>query len=97
MTITFSKKGNKHLHADTFGRSKILGKTDLLQLPSIVERSEYVKTAELSKVRKDSIIKFLYFKATLHGKDVFLNVAEERPRSGRQTSYYLYSVTDKIK
>lgn len=96
IAIGFNKNGNKHLFSDAGHRSRTLRKADLLRMPEILERSQYIKSAELSKERKDRISRFHYFKATLHRNIVYLNVAEEE-RDGRLSKFYLYAATDKIK
>lgn len=53
--VGFTTYGNKHLHSDTFGRSKVFQKADLLILPELLRKSEYAKSASLSKARKDRI------------------------------------------
>nr|DAI98682.1 MAG TPA: hypothetical protein [Caudoviricetes sp.] len=99
INVGFTKRGNKHLFSDSMGRSKVLHKSDLLEMPSILNESKHVKSSGLSKVRDDRITKFHYFKARLHGNIVYLNVAEEtRVSKGREQKIrYVYSVTDKIK
>lgn len=96
ISIGFTSYGNKHLFSDTFRRSKTFQRGDLLNLPNLLRTSKYVSSSGLSKERKDKIKKFHYFKAQLHGNQVFLNVAEEsnNRKVGRR---YLYSVTDKMK
>lgn len=100
ITIGFNRYGNRHLYSDTFRRSKTFQKDDLLHLPELLDKSQYVQTSPLSKLRKDKISKFYYFKVRLHGNHVYLNVAEEKysMKSGHiRYRRYLYSVTDKIK
>lgn len=99
IVITFTKEGNRHLYSDTFGRSKILQKSDLLELPNIVRRATCIKSATLSHERDDNIVGFHYFKVSLHGETVYLNVAEES-RGGKVRYHirdFLYSITDKIR
>ena len=98
VTIGFTSYGNKHLFSDATGhRSRTLQRGDLLDLPKLLERSVYVGSAPLSKGRKDNIARFHYFKATLHGNTVYLNVAEDYNNGNKIRRRYLYSVTDKIK
>lgn len=94
--VGFTTYGNKHLHSDTFGRSKVFQKADLLILPELLRKSEYAKSASLSKARKDRISKFHYYKMQIHGSTAFLNVAEEMGRNGATKRSYVYSVTDRI-
>lgn len=98
--IGFTVYGNKHLYSDTFRRSKTFQRSDLLNLPVLLQKSVYVKSASLSKDRpKDRITKFHYFKIGLHGNNVYLIIAEESkiPKGKLQHKRYVYSVTDKIK
>lgn len=98
MKISFTKIGNKHLFSDTFGRAgKQFNKEQLKNLDKILEESEYVKTSNLSKVRKDEITSFHYFKS----KDgYYLNVAETeytRANGVKSVRRFLYAITQKIK
>lgn len=101
MSVGFSKFGNKHLYSDTFHRSQVLGKDDLASLDKLLAAATFVKKAGLSKTRNnDKIKRFYYYKATLHGKTVYLNVAETdvvKKRGKIAHDRFLYSVTDKIK
>lgn len=100
MSVGFSKYGNKHLYSDTFGRSKILQKEDLREINKLLETATFVKKVGLSKTRKDNIKRFYYYKAELHGKIVYMNVAETDDISIHGTinhKRFLYSITDKIK
>ncbi len=99
-SVGFRKDGNKHLYSDTFKRSKGLMKEDLKDLDKILEQSTYEQTGELSKVRKDNIKRFHYFKAKVRDEEVYLNVAETefKTRAGLQwQEYFVYSITDRIK
>lgn len=93
--VGFNRDGNKHLFSDTFKRSKFFKKSDLLNLPAILDKSTYVAKAELSKNRKDKIKRFYYYSTVLRGNMIFLNVAEEVKK--KRAIRYLYSITDKIK
>lgn len=93
VAIGFTKKGNKHLLNDTQWRAKKFDKENLKTIDESLQQSTFVKSAELSKKRKDSITKFYYFKDK--DKKLYYNVAE-KIRGG--TVYrYLYSITNKIK
>lgn len=48
--IRFTKKGNKHLYSDTFGRSNF-SKEDLKHLDKKLKEAEFVGTSEISKQR----------------------------------------------
>ena len=100
MSVGFSKYGNKHLYSDTFGRSKILQKEDLKEVNKLLETATFVKKVGLSKTRKDDIKRFYYYKVELHGKTVYMNVAEmDKECSFNKYNHkrFLYSITDKIK
>lgn len=101
ISVGFSKFGNKHLYSDTFRRSQVLEKDDLANLDKLLASATFVKKAELSKPRNnDKIKRFYYYKATLHGKTVYLNVAETdvvKKRGKIAHDRFLYSVTDNIK
>lgn len=99
ITIGFNRYGNRYLYSDTFRRSKTFQKGDLLHLPELLSKSQYVKSSTISKQRKDKIKRFYYFKVKLHGSHVFFNVAEEMRKRGNEYRHirYLYSVTDKIR
>ena len=100
MSIGFRKEGNKHLYSDTYGRSKVLQKEDLKEVYKLFGKAKFVKKVVLSKTRKDNIKRFYYYEATLHGKTVYLNVAETdfvNKYGNIKHERFLYSVTDKIK
>lgn len=100
ISVGFSKVGNKHLFSDTFGRSAVLTKEDLHNLDSILANAIYIKEAPNSKLRKDNIVRFYYYEALLHGKKIYLNVAETEFKNDNGKIYrerFLYSVTDSIK
>lgn len=100
MQIGFNKYGNKHLFADTFGRSKVLRKEDLQALDEILANAEFVMMKGLSKKRSDDIKRFYYYKTRLRGETVYLNVAEtdfKRPGGKIFHDRFLYSVTDTLK
>ncbi|MDR2652063.1 MAG: minor capsid protein [Prevotellaceae bacterium] len=93
ITVKFTKKGNNHLYSDTFKRAKgVLLKKDLKNLNTALQNAVFVKPAELSKKRKDNIVKFYYFKDK--DKELYYNVAEE-VRKGKVIRY-LYSATTHI-
>ena len=103
VSVGFTKDGNKHLYADTFMRGRAIDKADLLDMPKLLEMSEYVKSSpnDGNKVHMGNrnITTFHYFKTRLHGNDVYLNVAEETSISGHSQTkrHFLYSVTKHIK
>lgn len=99
ISVGFNKYGNKHLLSDTYGRSSVLQRDDLKDLDKLLAKATFVKKSGLSKVRKDDIKRFYYYEAKLHGKTVYLNVAEtDKFRKGIGLSHerFLYSITDKI-
>ena len=93
ISIRFTKKGNKHLYSDSIGRIKDFQKEDLKKLHLALEKSIFVKSAELSKIRKDDITKFYYFKDA--DKKLFYNVAEEVKKG--KVHRYMYSMTNLLK
>lgn len=100
MNVGFSKYGNKHLYSDTFGRSRVISKEDLAVLDSILTTAEFIKKASIYKIRKDNIKRFYYYKAELHGKTIYLNVAETdfiAPKGKIKHERFLYSITDSLK
>ena len=99
LNIGFTKEGNKHLFADTFGRTRIVSKDDLKDLATFLEKAEYIDDSALTHPRTDNIEHFYYFKVQVNGKWVRLNVAKEvkRRNNGKtQIYYFLYSVNDII-
>jgi len=98
ISIGFTKKGNKHLYSDTIMRVEGVSKNDLKKLNTSLRKSVFVKSAELSKKRKDDITKFYYFKDK--NKELYYNVAErvKMDNDGRyDISRFLYSITNSIK
>jgi len=93
IVIGFTSYGNSHLYSDTFDRARGFKKEDLKDLDKALKNSTYVKSAPLSKPRKDNISKFYYFKDK--DKELYYNVAEER--RGRRVSRYLFSATNQIR
>ena len=99
LNVGFTKDGNKHLFADTFGRTRIVSKDDLKNLATYLENAEYVDDSALTHPRTDNIEHFYYFKVQVNDKWVRLNVAKEvkRRNNGKtQIYYFLYSVNDII-
>ena len=99
LNVGFTKDGNKHLFADTFGRTRILSKDDLKDLATHLENAEYIDDSALTHPRTDDIEHFYYFKVQVNGKWVRLNVAKEvksRNNGKKQVYYFLYSVNDII-
>lgn len=97
INVGFCTYGNKHLYADTFGRSSVLTKDDLKDLGKILDRSVYEGESGLTHPRNDDINKFFYFKTSLHGRDIRLNVAqkvETDPKGRVRVKHFLYSVND---
>lgn len=95
--VGFSTYGNKHLFSDTFGRSGVLSKDDLKNLDTLLEHSTYDGESGLTHTRNDGIEHFYYFKTTLRGREIRLNIAkqvETDPHGRTRTSYFLYSVND---
>lgn len=100
MNVGFSKYGNKHLYADTFGRSSVLAKDDLASLDSLLARAKFIKKVAKSKPRRDRIERFYYYEAELHGRKVYLNVGETdivSPTGKIRHDRFLYSITDAIR
>lgn len=101
MQVGFNTYGNKHLYSDTFGRSKVLEKDDLENLDALLDNAKFVTKSSIYKPRKnDDIKRFYYYKATLHGKTVYLNVAETdfKTKHGKiWHNRFLFSVTDTLK
>jgi SPP1 gp7 family putative phage head morphogenesis protein len=96
--VKFTKKGNKHLYSDTLTRAKgALKKDDLKNLDNALKNAEFVKSEGLSKVRKDNIVKFYYFKDK--NKELYYNVAEEayKKKGVEHKKIFLYSATKHIK
>jgi SPP1 gp7 family putative phage head morphogenesis protein len=93
IVIKFTQKGNKHLYSDTFGRAMGFDKTDLKNIEKDLKNAAFVKSATVSKTRKDSIKQFYYFKDK--DRELYYNVAETVHKGG--IFRFLYSVTDKIK
>lgn len=97
LNIGFTKEGNNHLFADTFGRTHIVTKEDLKDLATYLENAEFIDDSALTHSRNDNIEHFYYFKTQINGRWVRLNVAKEIRirRTGQiQVQYFLYSVND---
>ena len=97
MKIGFCREGNKHVIHNAFGNNTRFAGGSLMNLPSLLKKSEYVSSSPKSKDRKDKITRFHYFKVKVAGGDVYLNVGEETNKKGKVTRRYVYAVTDKIK
>jgi hypothetical protein len=97
ISVGFTKYGNRHLYSDTFGRAKGLKKEDLKTIDKSLEKATFIKSAKLSKVRKDNIVKFYYFKDKK--KELYYNVAKRVYLHNRieHIERFLYSVTNGIK
>lgn len=97
LNVGFTKEGNKHLYADTFGRTRIVSKDDLKDLATYLENAEYIEDSTLTHPRTDNIEHFYYFKAQVNGRWVRLNVAKHvnRRNNGHViVKYFLYSIND---
>lgn len=95
--VGFTTYGNIHLFSDTFGRSRVLAKDDLKNLDRILANATYIGDSALTHPRNDGIERFYYFKATLRGQEIRLNVAKKVwiQRNGKpQFTYFLYSIND---
>lgn len=100
MAVGFSKYGNKHLYADTYGRSSVLNVDDLVNIDELLANARFIRKSAKSKPRKDKIQRFYYYEVELRGRKIYLNVAE----TDFKTKYgniwherFLYSVTDSLK
>lgn len=100
LNIGFTKEGNKHLFADTFGRTHIVTKEDLKDLATYLENAEFIDDSALTHSRNDNIEHFYYFKTQINGRWVRLNVAKKveirRDNGTTRIEYFLYSVNDII-
>ena len=97
LNVGFTKDGNKHLFADTFGRTRIVSKDELKDLATYLENAEYVDDSALTHPRTDNIEHFYYFKVQVNGRWVRLNVAKHvnRRNNGHViVKYFLYSIND---
>ncbi|MBF1499072.1 MAG: minor capsid protein [Prevotella pallens] len=95
--VGFSTYGNKHLFSDTFGRSKVLEKEDLVSLDKVLHKATFIDSSPLTHERTDGIDHFYYFKGEIRGKKVRLNVAKKADRKGNgfiRITYFLYSIND---
>ena len=99
LNVGFTKDGNKHLFADTFGRTRIVSKDDLKDLATYLENAEYVDDSALTHPRTDYIEHFYYFKVQVNGRWTRLNVAKHVNRRDNGhviVKYFLYSINDII-
>lgn len=100
LNIGFTKERNKHLFADTFGRTHIVTKEDLKDLATYLENAEFIDDSALTHSRNDNIEHFYYFKTQINGRWVRLNVAKKveirRDNGATRIEYFLYSVNDII-
>lgn len=97
ISVGFSTYGNKHLFSDTFGRSSVLTKDDLKNLGTLLEKSTFEGDSALTHSRTDGIEHFYYFKTTLRGQEIRLNIAKQvkkRPNGRTRVSYFVYSIND---
>ena len=95
--VGFSTYGNKHLFSDTFGRSKVLEKEDLVSLDKVLHKATFIDSSPLTHERTDGIDHFYYFEGEIRGKKVRLNVAKKADRKGNGficITYFLYSIND---
>lgn len=95
--VTFNKKGVGHIADDMLNKNIPLRKTDLNKLHTLIDRSEYVRTSELYKERKDDIQRFHYFRDKK--KQMYYNIAESarKRKSGQiRLERFLYSITKQI-
>lgn len=98
--VRFDKDGNKHLYSDTFGRSKALTKDDLKDMATILRNAVFTGEAvrDASRSHSNPFERFYYFKATLRGQHIRLNVGKlvrTNKKTGRvSVKYILYSVND---
>lgn len=95
--VGFSTYGNKHLFSDTFGRSKVLEKEDLVSLDKVLHKATFIDSSPLTHKRTDGIDHFYYFEGEIRGKKVRLNVAKKADRKGNgfiRITYFLYSIND---
>lgn len=95
--VGFSTYGNKHLFSDTFGRSKVLEKEDLVSLDKVLHKATFIDSSPLTHERTDGIDHFYYFEGEIRGKKVRLNVAKKADRKGNgfiRITYFLYSIND---
>lgn len=97
INVGFTRYGNQHLFSDTFGRSRYLEKDDLKNLGEVLENGVYVGDSTLTHRRNDGIVHFYYYKSTINGNTIRLNVAKkviERESGKRIITYFLYSIND---
>lgn len=97
INIGFTKKGNKHLYSDTFGRTSLLSSENLKDLDSLIKNSEYKESADLTHKRKDHIVRFHYYETEFKDGTIRLNIGEtqKKYKDGRiRNGYFLYSVND---
>ena len=95
--VGFSTYGNKHLFSDTFGRSKVLEKEDLVSLDKVLHKATFIDSSPLTHERTDGIDHFYYFEGEIRGKKVRLNVARKADRKDNgfiRITYFLYSIND---
>lgn len=97
INVGFTRYGNQHLFSDTFGRSRYLEKDDLKNLGEVLKNGVYVGDSTLTHRRNDGIVHFYYYKSTINGNTIRLNVAKkviERKSGKRIITYFLYSIND---
>lgn len=97
ISVGFSTYGNKHLFADTFGRSSVLTKEDLKDLATLMENATFLDESALTHPRSDDIQHFYYFKTSLREVEIRINVAKMvkiRSNGRARISYFVYSVND---
>lgn len=95
--IGFKKSGNEHLVNDILTKPLRISKKELSKLHTLLEESEYKRSSELYKKRKDNIQRFYYFRDK--ERKVYYNVAEEvlKTKNGKiRLERFLYAITKTI-
>lgn len=95
--VGFTKYGNKHLFSDTFGRSSVLTKEDLVSLDKVLHDAKFMESSPLTHQRTDGIIRFFYYEGTIRGRKVRLNVArkiDKKDNGFLKVTHFLYSIND---
>ncbi|MGL4956540.1 MAG: phage minor head protein [Bacteroidales bacterium] len=98
MTVSFSKRGNKHILSDAIRRN-IVELKDLKNLDKILDTSSFIKKDGLRKERKDDIKRFYYYKAEVNGKTIYLNIAETdfmNKKGHIKHLRFVYAITKKV-
>lgn len=95
--VTFDRKGNKHLYSDAVSRTRRLPLNELGNMDDILSRATFLSDSPKEPGHNNPYEHFYYFKSTINGENVRINVGEQvkTKSDGRVVvKYVCYSVND---